>query len=90
MGNPLCNVAFLQFGQVETGREILTFACEQHGADAVRQRGEELLDADDRLVIKCVALVWAVEPQNGNRLLPLGNERGREPDRKPLCHHSTS
>ena len=56
---------------------MLAFAREQHGADVIRQRREELFDADDRLVIERVAFVRAVELQHGDTAVPLRGKRGR-------------
>ena len=38
MGDALRDIAFLQFGQIEAGGEMLALTHEQHGADAIRQR----------------------------------------------------
>jgi hypothetical protein len=69
---------------------MLAFACEQYRTDAIRQRCEEVLDADDGLIVERVALLRPVETQNTDRSLPLSNERGRKANCKPLCHYSTS
>ncbi len=80
MGDALRDVALLQFAQVEAGGEMLAFAMQQHGADAVGQRREEGLDADDGLVVERVALFRAREFQDRDRALPLGGERSRQID----------
>ena len=42
------HVALGQFGKIEPGAEMLAVAGQHHGADAVRQRREERLDAAAR------------------------------------------
>ena len=91
MGDALLDVALFQLAQIEAGGKMLAFACEQHGADAVGQRREEGLDADDGLVVERVALVRPLEPQDGDRALPLGGKRSRQCHIEPVVrHHSTS
>jgi hypothetical protein len=86
----LRNVAILQFRQIKTGREVFTLAREEHGMDTARQRREELLDANDGVVIERVAFLRAIEPQDCDRTFSLGDKGGRKPDCQPLFHHSTS
>src|SRR6478752_1423952 len=69
---------------------MLAFAQQQHRGDLAGQRGEELFQSDDCLVIERVAFVRTVKPQDSDGAFSLGNERRRELDREPLCHHSTS
>ena len=88
MGDALGDVALFQFRQVETGGEMLALAGEQHRADAVRQRGEELLDADDRLVVERVAFLRPIELQHGDAAVPLGGKRGGQMRGKDLRRHS--
>ena len=91
MGDALLDVALFQFAQIEAGGKMLALAGEQHGADAVGQRREEGLDAEDGLVIQRVALLRALEPQDGDVALPLGGERSRQRHVEPVGrHHSTS
>jgi len=89
MGDALRNVALFQFAEVEAGGKMLALAMQQHGADAVRQRRKEFLDADDGLVVERVAFLRTLETQDGDVALPLGGERGWEfhVERR---HHSTS
>ena len=68
----------LQFAQIEPGGKMLALAVQQHRADAVRQRGEEGLDAENGLVVERVALLRPRQPQDRDRALPLGGERGRQ------------
>ena len=53
------DVALGQFGQIEPGAEMIAFAGEHHGADIVRQRAEERLDAAHRRIVERVALFGA-------------------------------
>ena len=43
MGDALLDVALFQLAQIEAGGKMLALAMQQHGADIVRQRGEESL-----------------------------------------------
>jgi hypothetical protein len=70
----LRNVAILQFRQIKTGREVFTLAREEHGMDTVRQRREELLDANDGVVIEGVAFLRAIELQHCHASMPLGGK----------------
>ena len=76
MGDALGDVVLLEFAEIEAGGEMLALAMQQHGADAVRQRGEEGLDAENGLVVERIALVRTRQPQHGDLALPLGIERG--------------
>ena len=80
MGDALLDVALFQLAQVEPGGKMLALAMQQHGADAVGQRREECLDADDGLIVQRIALVRALEPQDGNRALPLRMQRSGQRD----------
>src|ERR1039458_191301 len=80
MGDALLDVALFQLAQVEPGGKMLALADEQHGADAVGQRREEGLDADDGLIVQRTALVRALEPQDGNVALPFRMQRSRQRD----------
>ncbi len=75
MRDALRQVALFEFGEIEPGGEMLAVTGEQHGADAVRQRGEERVDAVHGVVVERVALVFALEPQDGDGALPLGCQR---------------
>jgi hypothetical protein len=88
MGNALSDVSLFQFRQVEARREMLTVARDQHGADVLRQRCEELLDADDRLVIERIALLRPIEFQHGHAAMPFGGKRCRQLRGEALGRHS--
>ena len=90
MRDALRDVALLQFGEIQAGREMLALSGDQHGANAVRQRREELLNPDNRLIVERIALLRPVKSQNGDRALALRNEGRRKPDCKTLRHYSTS
>jgi len=56
-----------QFGQIEAGGEVITDAVNDHGADALRQIGEAILDRKDDAVVQRVALGGAVEAHGQHR-----------------------
>src|SRR5262249_19884988 len=78
MGNALANVSLFQFRQVEARREMFAFAGDQHAADILWQRCEELLDAYDGLVIECIAFLRPIELEHGHAAMPFGGKRGRQ------------
>ncbi len=90
MCDTLSDIALLQLRQIETRGEMLSLAGNQDGADTIGRRRKKLLDADDRLVVERVALLRAVQPQDGDRAVALGDERGWKPDCKTFRHHCTS
>ena len=67
---------------------MLAFAPDQHRADVVRQRCEELLDADDCLVVERIAFLRPIQLQHGHAAMPLGGKRGRQVCSKALGRHS--
>jgi len=67
---------------------MLAFAGEQHRADAVRQRCEELLDADDRLVVERIAFLRPIELEHGHAAILLGGKRSGQMRGKDLRRHS--
>src|SRR6185437_826923 len=78
MRDALGDVALLQLGEIETGREIIALAGEQHGADAVRDRGKESVEPDDGVVVQRVALLRTIEAQHGDIALHVRGERRRQ------------
>ena len=72
-------IAFGQFGQIEAGAEMLARRRQStDGADALRHRGEERLDARDRRVVERVALLRRVKRQHRDRAVPFGPQRRRQ------------
>ena len=65
-------VALGQFGQIEPGAEMLALAGEHDGADVLRQRAEESLDAAHGRIVERVALLARDEPQHRDRAVALG------------------
>ena len=72
------HVALGQFGEIEAGAEIVAFAGQHHGADAVRDRGEERLDAEHGRIIERIALFRTRQLEHRDRALPLGAQRRRQ------------
>ena len=72
------DVALGQLGEIEPGAEMLALRGHDDGADIVRQRCEETADAAHRLVVERVAFCRAIEPQHGDRAMPLGLQGRRQ------------
>ena len=73
-----CHVAFGQFGEIEAGAEIVAVAGQHHGADAVRDRREERLDAEHGGIVERVALFRTRQLEHRDRAVPLGAQRRRQ------------
>ena len=60
------DVALFKLGEVQPGAEMLAVAGEHDGADIVRQRVEERLDALHGRVVERIAFLRAMQPQHGD------------------------
>ena len=65
------NVALGELGEIEAGAEMLAFAGQHDGADVVRQRREEGVDAVHHLIVERIAFGGAIEPQHRDRAVAL-------------------
>ena len=75
---PCAHVAFVQFGQVEPGGEMLAVAMQQHRADVVRQRAEEGLEAEHGSSSSALRFSARLSRSRRDVAPPLGGERGRQ------------
>ena len=75
---PAVDVALGQFGKIEPGAEIVAFAGQHHGADAVRDRREECFDAEHGGIVERVALFRTRQLEDCDGALPLGAQRRRQ------------
>ncbi len=62
-------------GQVESGRKMRAFAGQHHGANVLRQPGEEGLQTEHGHIVEGVALLRAGEAQMGDGAMPGGFQR---------------
>src|SRR5262249_17305883 len=76
MANRLLDAVRAQVGEVETGGEMIAVAMQHYGFHAFGQVAEERLDPENGLVVKRVALLGAVEPQNRDLTAGFGVQGG--------------